>query len=168
MLLIVILSRNAKRLYSGIRQSAWKLYYSSTPLWSSTWSTNYCLYLNAQTVPTLFLLPRAHCFLEMSLRSQTSNFSYSPLSLAGNEIRLFLLDPGDHNERISGRLRHVSLHDGIQYAALSKPFSLIFVGGYLGLFNPATHVLNPLLRNPKHTPTSSYPPSRIAASQQLL
>jgi hypothetical protein len=55
----------------------------------------------------------------MSLQSQTSGFSYSPLSPAGNEIRLFLLNPGDHNERISGRLRHVSLHDDIQYTALS-------------------------------------------------
>ena len=55
----------------------------------------------------------------MSQQSQTGNFIYSPLSLAGNEIRLFLLDPGDHNERISGRLRHVSLDDDIQYTALS-------------------------------------------------
>jgi len=31
----------------------------------------------------------------------------------------------------------------------------------LGLFNPATHVLNPLLRNPKHTPPSSYPPAGL-------
>jgi hypothetical protein len=64
-------------------------------------------------------LPRGTCFLEMSLQSHPGNFSYSPLSLAGNEIRLFLLDPGGHSERISGRLRHVSLDDDIQYTALS-------------------------------------------------
>jgi hypothetical protein len=55
----------------------------------------------------------------MSIQSQTGSFSYSPLSPAGNEIRLFLLNLGDHNERISGRLQHVSLHDDIQYTALS-------------------------------------------------
>jgi hypothetical protein len=55
----------------------------------------------------------------MSIQSQTGSLSYSPLSPAGNEIRLFLLNPGDHNERISGRLQHVSLHDDIQYTALS-------------------------------------------------
>jgi hypothetical protein len=55
----------------------------------------------------------------MSSPPQNRSYSYRPLSVVRNEIRLLLLKPGGSYDRLSCILRHVSLDDNPKYTALS-------------------------------------------------
>jgi hypothetical protein len=55
----------------------------------------------------------------MSPQQQNRSYSYRPLSVVRNEIRLLLLKPGGSYDRLSCTLRHVSLDDNPKYTALS-------------------------------------------------
>src|ERR1700728_3142249 len=55
----------------------------------------------------------------MSLPPQNRSYSYRPLSVIRNEIRLLLLESGGSYNRLGCTLRHVSLDDNPKYTALS-------------------------------------------------
>ena len=55
----------------------------------------------------------------MSPQQQNRSYSYRPLSVVRNEIRLLLLKPGGSYDRLSCILRHVSLDNNPKYTALS-------------------------------------------------